>query len=234
MIEVSRSTHTRPHTRSLSLSLSLSLSRTLSINTCYARYTRYASTLHRSHLRSQVHGTRGDRQALRCLCPHRSRPFRRALCRGDHGILLPRSNALQQKGLYHICKSLLTQCTFALASRCLVRDTLTKYSGHPYTAVFVSNAFSPNFPSRHRSFTSTPLHIQDEDGSGEVDFREFVTSLWNYCTVGPHALSIFAFDMYDCDSSGTIDKDEIRLMLKEVYGDEFDRNEFAHRILAYV
>ena len=73
---------------------------------------------------------------------------------------------------------------------------------------------------------------QDEDGSGEVDFREFVTSLWNYCTVGPHALSIFAFDMYDCDSSGTIDKDEIRLMLKEVYGDEFDRNEFAHRILA--
>ena len=58
------------------------------------------------------------------------------------------------------------------------------------------------------------------------------TSLWNYCTVGPHALSIFAFDMYDCDSSGTIDKDEIRLMLKEVYGDEFDRNEFAHRILA--
>ena len=100
--------------------------------------------------------------------------------------------------------------------------------------MFVSNAFSPNFPSRHRSFTSTPLHIQDEDGSGEVDFREFVTSLWNYCTVGPHALSIFAFDMYDCDSSGTIDKDEIRLMLKEVYGDEFDRNEFAHRILAYV
>ena len=91
--------------------------------------------------------------------------------------------------------------------------------------------------SRPTPLASSLVHcytasLQDEDGSGEVDFREFVTSLWNYCTVGPHALSIFAFDMYDCDSSGTIDKDEIRLMLKEVYGDEFDRNEFAHRILA--
>ena len=45
--------------------------------------------------------------------------------------------------------------------------------------------------------------------SGEIDFREFVIALWNYCTLGKAALILFAFDLYDNDNSGKIDIDEI-------------------------
>jgi len=32
-------------------------------------------------------------------------------------------------------------------------------------------------------FTKRIFSIFDEDGSGLIDFREFVLSLWNYCTL---------------------------------------------------
>jgi Ca2+-binding EF-hand superfamily protein len=32
-------------------------------------------------------------------------------------------------------------------------------------------------------FTKRVFGIFDEDGSGQIDFREFVVSLWNYCTL---------------------------------------------------
>ena len=50
----------------------------------------------------------------------------------------------------------------------------------------------------------------------------------NYCTLGSNALIVFAFDTYDCDSSGTICKDEMKIMLKEIYGADFDSNGLAH------
>lgn len=33
------------------------------------------------------------------------------------------------------------------------------------------------------SFTQKVFSIFDDDGSGEVDFKEFVMALWNYCTL---------------------------------------------------
>lgn len=71
----------------------------------------------------------------------------------------------------------------------------------------------------HR-FRSVPYcRIFDEDGSGSIDFREFVMSLWNYCTLSKAALIMFAFDLYDNDNSGEIDIGEVELLLKEVrYG----------------
>ncbi|CAN0051565.1 unnamed protein product, partial [Ectocarpus sp. 12 AP-2014] len=71
---------------------------------------------------------------------------------------------------------------------------------------------------KQSKFTKRIFRIFDEDGSGSVDFREFVMSLWNYCTLSKAALIMFAFDLYDNDNSGEIDIGEVELLLKEVYG----------------
>jgi Ca2+-binding EF-hand superfamily protein len=40
---------------------------------------------------------------------------------------------------------------------------------------------------------------------------------------------LFAFDLYDNDSSGIIDADEVDKMLKEIYGKNFAKNIHAQR-----
>lgn len=57
-------------------------------------------------------------------------------------------------------------------------------------------------------------------------------NLWNYCTLSKAALVMFAFDLYDNDNSGEIDLSEVELLLKEVYGREFQSSTHAQTILA--
>lgn len=57
-------------------------------------------------------------------------------------------------------------------------------------------------------------------------------SLWNYCTLSKAALIMFAFDLYDNDNSGEIDIGEVELLLKEVYGKEFQTSSQAQAIMA--
>lgn len=40
-------------------------------------------------------------------------------------------------------------------------------------------------------FSQRVFSIFDEDGSGEIDFREFVLALWNYCTLSRATLGEF-------------------------------------------
>ena len=51
-----------------------------------------------------------------------------------------------------------------------------------------------------------------------MDFTEFLLAVWNYCTFNKYSLIRFAFELYDEDQSGSIDIDEMTLMLKDVYG----------------
>ena len=80
-------------------------------------------------------------------------------------------------------------------------------------------------------FAKRVFSIFDEDLSGEIDFREFVVAMWNYCTLGKSALCLFAFDLYDSDSSGYIETSEIKHMLKDIYGKKFDKSGLAVRVL---
>ena len=45
-------------------------------------------------------------------------------------------------------------------------------------------------------FTKRIFSIFDDDKSGEIDFREFVLSIWNYCTLGKTSLSKLSIDIY--------------------------------------
>lgn len=80
------------------------------------------------------------------------------------------------------------------------------------------------------SFAKRVFSIFDEDLSGEIDFREFVLSMWNYCTLTRNTLILFAFDLYDADNSGFIEPDEVKKMLKDVYGRKFKDSKHARKI----
>jgi Ca2+-binding EF-hand superfamily protein len=80
-------------------------------------------------------------------------------------------------------------------------------------------------------FTKRSFAVFDSDHSGTIDFKEFVLSLWNYCTLGKATLILFAFDIYDSDKSGCIDPAEIEKMLKDIYGSEFSSNIHAMSII---
>jgi len=123
-------------------------------------------------------------------------------------------------------------------------------------------------------FTKRVFSIFDEDNSGQIDFKEFVYSVWNYCSLGNYelvnaitctyllttllnvsgksTLAVFAFDLYDKDSSGQIDigsatyfvalllyfiiplsymiPGEVVQMLQDVYGDSYMKNAHAKNI----
>eukprot|EP01038_Epipyxis_sp_PR26KG_P009777 gene9777-13152_t len=70
----------------------------------------------------------------------------------------------------------------------------------------------------------------DDNGSGAVDFCEFVVSVWNYCTLGPASLTTFTFDLYDSDGSGVLSVEEVDQILLDNYGANFDTNFHAKQI----
>jgi Ca2+-binding EF-hand superfamily protein len=79
-------------------------------------------------------------------------------------------------------------------------------------------------------FTERIFSIFDEDGSGQIDFREFVVALWNYCTLSRATLDLFAFDLYDSDSSGMLSICEVDGMLRDIYGKGAKTNHHAKQI----
>jgi Ca2+-binding EF-hand superfamily protein len=63
----------------------------------------------------------------------------------------------------------------------------------------------------------------DTTGGGDIDFLEFVISVWNVCTFKIDTLSNFTFDMYDLDSDGELSIPEIEGMVEELYGEKGGR-----------
>eukprot|EP01032_Pedospumella_encystans_P031606 gene31606-35683_t len=78
-------------------------------------------------------------------------------------------------------------------------------------------------------FTERIFSIFDADGSGEIDFREFVLSLWNYCTLTKATLDMFAFDLYDKDGSGELSGKEVTQMLQDIYGKKEVKSNYLAR-----
>jgi serine/threonine-protein phosphatase 2B regulatory subunit len=78
-------------------------------------------------------------------------------------------------------------------------------------------------------FTERVFSIFDEDQSGKIDFNEFVLSLWNYCTLTRVTLGMFAFDLYDRDSSGLLEEKDIIMMLRDIYGKKAETGHYARQ-----
>ena len=63
------------------------------------------------------------------------------------------------------------------------------------------------------------IAIFDEDGSGSVDFREFILGLSAFSSKGNKVEKLrFAFNVYDMDRDGYISNGELFLVLKMMVG----------------
>jgi len=60
----------------------------------------------------------------------------------------------------------------------------------------------------------------DKSGGGKnaLDFGEFLAGVYNYCTMQHDVLVKFAFDLFDHDSSGSIEKSEVKDLILMIYG----------------
>jgi len=76
------------------------------------------------------------------------------------------------------------------------------------------------------------LEYFDITGGNDIDFLEFVISVWNVCALNPETLSDFAFDLYDRDSDGEISYPEMECMIEELYGKTGKRSTSGKQCLA--
>ncbi|RLN14644.1 hypothetical protein BBJ28_00020284 [Nothophytophthora sp. Chile5] len=81
-------------------------------------------------------------------------------------------------------------------------------------------------------FSEKAFSIMDRDGSGEVDFVEFVLAIWNYCSFNHASLVRYAFDLYDVDGSGEIERDEAARCVREVWGAAWATSTSAQKIMS--
>jgi serine/threonine-protein phosphatase 2B regulatory subunit len=70
------------------------------------------------------------------------------------------------------------------------------------------------------------LETFDKDGSGDVDFQEFITGLSIFSTKGQKEDKLrFAFEIYDMDKDGYISNGELFLVLKTMVGKNLDKDQ---------
>lgn len=63
------------------------------------------------------------------------------------------------------------------------------------------------------------IEIFDQDGNGEVDFREFIEGVSQFSVKGDKSLKLkFAFKIYDVDKDGYISNGELFTVLKMMVG----------------
>eukprot|EP00949_MAST-11_sp_MAST-11-sp1_P000898 g898.t1 len=85
----------------------------------------------------------------------------------------------------------------------------------------------PRTPFSDRAFSAV-----DRDGSKAIDFREFAAAIYNFCSLTKSGLMIFAFLLYDADMSKSLDRGELALMLRDVWGEHWEANPRAMYLLA--
>jgi Ca2+-binding EF-hand superfamily protein len=68
------------------------------------------------------------------------------------------------------------------------------------------------------AYTQRVFNAFDMNHTGKIDFREFLLSCWNYCTLEKASLEVFTFDLYDENTSGFLSHGEIVSLLTDLYG----------------
>lgn len=64
------------------------------------------------------------------------------------------------------------------------------------------------------------------------NFRDFVFSVWNFCTLSEEGLARLGYDLYDLHRSGVAYVDNLQLMIKDIYGYGYRYSETAKKLMA--
>jgi len=91
--------------------------------------------------------------------------------------------------------------------------------------------FYNHFELKRSIFSDMAFSMMDQDKSGEIDFREFVLTLWNFCGFDLKSLCRFAFHLFDTDESGKLDQTEVTDMVAAVYGEKYADDVRVKRVL---
>jgi Ca2+-binding EF-hand superfamily protein len=69
-------------------------------------------------------------------------------------------------------------------------------------------------------FSSRIFGIVDLDGSGDLNFTEFVVGLWNFLTFDRMAITKFVFDIFDVDKKEHLTEPECDALVRMLYNQE--------------
>lgn len=73
---------------------------------------------------------------------------------------------------------------------------------------------------RPTKFSERVFTMLDLDGSGQLDFHEFLAGVWNYCTYDASLVARLVFDIFDCDRLRKLTVPELDAMIRMLYGTE--------------
>jgi Ca2+-binding EF-hand superfamily protein len=80
-----------------------------------------------------------------------------------------------------------------------------------------ADEFRAKIKLRDTPFLQRVFSLFDDSGDGKIDFGEFVSILFQYCTFSNHGIICLAFDLYDADGSGLLEVSEIAELVRQVY-----------------
>ena len=78
------------------------------------------------------------------------------------------------------------------------------------TTHYFTDEFFESVGEERSPFTEKLFALIDLDGSGTIEFDEFVRVLATYCMFSKDEILRFCFDIFDVDHSGSIDEKEVR------------------------
>ena len=80
------------------------------------------------------------------------------------------------------------------------------------------NEFHEWLAFKKTKFSARVFGILDSDGSGFLDFKEFLTGVWNWNTYDAALITKLAFSLFDVSKSGELELCEFDGMIRMIYG----------------
>jgi len=80
-------------------------------------------------------------------------------------------------------------------------------------------------------FGKLVFQVADVSHDGEIDFGEFFVAMYNFCSFDEHSLMSFCFNIFDVDKSGSIERSEVKALVKMMRGNSSKLDEMTDSLL---